>query len=57
MSFSAAKAIQEMKENSSSLYEINLVGRAQINEWQGREKPQIMIDEIDIKPIGLADLF
>lgn len=57
VSFSAAKAIQEMKENSSSLYEINLVGRAQINEWQGREKPQIMIDEIDIKPIGLADLF
>lgn len=55
--FGAASLIEEMALNKSTLYEINLVGRAQINEWQGREKPQIMIDEIEVKAIGMADLF
>lgn len=55
--FGADDIIKTIKENPSNLYEFKVVGRAQINEWMGKSRPQIMIDEIDVKPIGLADLF
>lgn len=55
--FGAEKIIQKMKENPSTLYKFTVVGRAQINEWGGKKKPQIMIDEIDVESIGLVDLF
>ena len=55
--FGADDIIKTIKENPSNVYEFKVVGRAQINEWMGKSRPQIMIDEIDVKPIGIADLF
>lgn len=55
--FGAEELIKKIKENPSTLYNFKVVGRAQINEWMGKSKPQIMIDEIDFEPIGLGDLF
>lgn len=55
--FGAEEIIAKMQENPSTMYKFTLVGRAQINEWQGKKTPQIMVDEIDVEPIGLADLF
>ena len=34
-----------------------IVGRAQVNEWNNKFTPQIMVDEADIEPVGLGDLF
>lgn len=30
-------------------YFFNIIGRANINRWGGRETPQILIDELEIK--------
>ena len=48
--------VKQIKESDSHMYEI-LGGRAQINEWNNKMTPQIMIDEIDVEPIHLDDLF
>jgi single-stranded-DNA-specific exonuclease len=41
----------------SDMFEMVIIGRAQINEWMGKKTPQIVIDSYDIKPITLEALF
>ena len=57
LKFNAAELVKQIKESDSHMYELNFVGRAQINEWNNKMTPQIMIDEIDVEPIHLDDLF
>jgi hypothetical protein len=46
-----------MEDAKSHLFEFKFVGRAQINEWNNKSTPQIMIDEIDVEAIELDSLF
>ena len=57
LKFGASDIYNEIQKNPSHLYELVMVGRAQVNEWNGRVTPQIMVDEAEIKAIGLGDLF
>jgi single-stranded-DNA-specific exonuclease len=43
--------------NAGDMFEMVIIGRAQINEWMGKKTPQIVIDSYDIKPITLEALF
>ena len=55
--FRCKKIVEEIKESESHLFNVRLIGRAQINEWGGRETVQIMMDEIEISSIQVEDLF
>ena len=55
--FGAAEILQKMEDAKSHLFEFKFVGRAQINEWNNKSTPQIMIDEIDVEAIELDSLF
>ena len=57
LKFNASDIRNKIQENPSHLYEMVMVGRAQVNEWNNKFTPQIMVDEADIEPIGLGDLF
>jgi hypothetical protein len=49
--------VQEIKESNSNLFHMKFVGRAQINEWNNKFTPQIMIDDIEFEPITVESLF
>lgn len=55
--FRAEEIVKMIEEDGNHLLEFEIVGRAQINEWQGRETPQIIMDDVSVKPIVLEDLF
>ena len=57
LKFNASDIRNKIQENPSHLYEMVIVGRAQVNEWNNKFTPQIMVDEADIEPVGLGDLF
>lgn len=46
MKFKSKKFIEEIKNKESFI--LNLVGRANLNEWRGRKTPQIFIDDYEI---------
>ena len=46
--FRAKDLIDEMKEQGGN-FELEIVGRANLNEWGGRVTPQIFIDDYEIK--------
>ncbi len=46
--FLAKDLIQELSEKNG-LVNIELVGHARMNEWNGRRTPQIMIEEVEVK--------
>lgn len=48
---------KKIEDSTSLLFEFTLVGRAQINEYNGRKTPQIIVDEADVEPIDLNYLF
>ena len=50
MKFRAGDLIDELQNNSDSI-EMEVVGRANLNEWGGRYTPQLFIDDYDIKNI------
>ena len=50
MKFRAGDLIEELQNNSDSI-EMEVVGRANLNEWGGRYTPQLFIDDYDIKNI------
>ena len=50
MKFRASDLIEELQNNSDSI-EMEVVGRANLNEWGGRYTPQLFIDDYDIKNI------
>lgn len=51
LKFHAKELIEEMKEQDGA-FEIEIVGRANLNEWGGRITPQIFIDDYEIKAIS-----
>jgi single-stranded-DNA-specific exonuclease len=55
--FKCADLVQEIKESNSNLFHMKFVGRAQINEWNNKFTPQIMIDDIEFEPITVESLF
>lgn len=55
--FNATDLVEKLKVSNSPMYKFTIIGRAQINEWNGKKTPQIMVDEVDFEPIMLADLF
>lgn len=50
LKFKATDLIEELQNNSDSI-EMEIVGRANLNEWGGRVTPQMFIDDYDIKNI------
>lgn len=50
MKFRAGDLIEELQNNSDSI-EMEVVGRANLNEWGGKYTPQLFIDDYDIKNI------
>ena len=48
MKFRASDLIEELQNNSDSI-EMEVVGRANLNEWGGRFTPQLFIDDYDIQ--------
>ena len=48
MKFKAKDLIEEIKSNYGTM-DIEIVGRANLNNWMGRETPQIFIDDYEIK--------
>ena len=48
LKFRAKDLIDEMKEQGGN-FELEIVGRANLNEWGGRVTPQIFIDDYEIK--------
>ena len=55
--FKCGDLIQQIKETPSNLYNMKFVGRAQINEWNNKFTPQIIIDDIEFEPITVESLF
>ena len=55
--FRSKDLIEEMKEVNADLYNLRFVGRAQVNEWNGKVTPQIIIDDIEFEPITIESLF
>lgn len=55
--FKCGELIQKIKDNPSNLYNMKFVGRAQINEWNNKFTPQIIIDDIDFETITVESLF
>jgi len=49
--FKATDLIEELKNKSGKL-SITVAGRGNINEWGGRRKPQILVDEIEIEEVS-----
>ena len=57
VAFKCGDIIAQLQEKESG--HISIVGRAQLNEWNGRRTIQIMIDDIEINAentISLQDL-
>lgn len=52
--FKATDLIEELKEKKGSL-NITVIGRGNINTWGGYNKPQILIDEIEIEESSIYD--
>jgi hypothetical protein len=36
---------------------VTFVGRAQINEWNNKFTPQIIMDDIEVEPVSVESLF
>ena len=51
LKFHAKDLIEEIKSQSGPI-EIEVVGKANLNEWGGRVTPQIIIEDYEIKPIN-----
>lgn len=52
------KELAENLENiKTHLVDLEIVGRAQLNEWMGNVSPQIIIDAISYKEVELENLF
>lgn len=49
MKFSAKDMIEDMK--GKTLFNLEVVGRANLNEWMGRKTPQIFIENYEIKEL------
>lgn len=52
--FKATSLIEEIKNKTGNL-NITVAGRGNINSWGGYNKPQILIDEIEIKESSIYD--
>lgn len=52
MKFHAKDLIEQLKQHSSM--KIEVVGRANVNEWGGRVTPQIFIEDIEVKDNALG---
>ena len=52
--FKATDLIEELKQKDGSLI-ITVIGRGNINTWGGNNKPQILVDEIEIKESSIYD--
>jgi single-stranded-DNA-specific exonuclease len=52
--FKATELIEELKQKSGKL-SIAAAGKGKINEWGGYRKPQILVDEIEIKELNDYD--
>lgn len=55
MKFHAKDFIEEL-DNIQGAAELEVIGRANLNEWGGRVTPQLFIDDYEIKPINSAKL-
>ena len=55
--FRCKDIIEEITSSDSHIFNIRVIGRSQINEWNGKTTPQIIIDEIEISSIKLESLF
>ena len=51
------KDLAEKLSDKSGLFEFTLIGRAQVNEWNDKKTPQIIIDSYDLKQTVLESLF
>lgn len=47
----------ELEKFSAGIVEINLVGRAQINSWNNKKRPQIIIDDYNLNISEIESLF
>lgn len=52
--FKATELIEELKQKTGKL-SIIAAGKGKINEWGGYRKPQILVDEIEIKELNDYD--
>ena len=52
MKFHAKDLIEELAQHSDM--KIEVVGRANLNEWGGRVTPQIFIEDIEVKDNALG---
>ena len=41
----------------SSVFNMTVIGRSQINEWMGRKSPQVILDEYQLEAVKLETLF
>ena len=55
MKFFAKDLIEEIKALPGEDVKIEVVGKANLNEWGGRVTPQIIVEKIDIKEDSLLD--
>ena len=52
--FKATDLIEELKSKTGKL-NITAAGKGKINEWGGYRKPQVLVDEIEIKELSDYD--
>ena len=51
MKFKAKDFIEEINKQNG-VFELEVVGRANLNEWMGRVTPQLFIDDYEIKSVN-----
>ena len=55
--FRCKNLVEEIIESDSHLFNVKVVGRSQVNEWNGKKTAQVIMDEIEISSIKIENLF
>lgn len=55
--FKSPEIVEKIENTEAAMYHVEFVGRAQINEWNNKFTPQIIIDDINIEPVEVGSLF
>jgi hypothetical protein len=57
LQFKAEDTIEALKSTDSALIELIVIGRSQYSTYQGEKRLQITIDNAEIRPVNIEQLF
>jgi len=55
--FKSPELAEQIESSNAKMFHVEFVGRAQINEWNNKFTPQIIIDDINLEPVSVESLF